>query len=112
MFWRYTYLYIWVRKYESGGLMWPFVYSRMIILFGVFGVLTACVLVVKKAYPQVSGILDMQPVFIRNIVGKASVYRRYISMLRPPTAMLGPDSLPASASWGAESRDWLFSHSM
>jgi hypothetical protein len=43
------------RKYESGGLVWPFAYERVLIIFGLAGVLTACVLVAKRAYTQASG---------------------------------------------------------
>lgn len=34
-------LYIYVRKYESGGLVFfPFVYTRLLIIFGMFGLVT------------------------------------------------------------------------
>lgn len=54
--WRHAVLYIYVRKYESGGLMWPFVFKTMLFIFCIFGVFVACVFAVKRAYVQVGSI--------------------------------------------------------
>ena len=51
--WRHAVLYIYVRKYESGGLMWPFVFKIMLFIFCIFGIFVACVFAVKRAYIQV-----------------------------------------------------------
>eukprot|EP00798_Chlamydomonas_sp_ICE-L_P017208 gene17208-23528_t len=50
LFWRYSLLYVYVRKYESGGLMWPFVFERIIYSYLICTLFTACVFVAKQAY--------------------------------------------------------------
>ena len=55
MFWRYNLLYVYIRKYESGGLMWPFVYMRIIITLAIGFFFTGCVFISKEAYAQVRG---------------------------------------------------------
>ncbi|GMH42492.1 hypothetical protein BSKO_10411 [Bryopsis sp. KO-2023] len=48
--WRYQVLYVFVRKYESGGKMWPFVFNRMLWILWLFQVFTSCILTVKQAF--------------------------------------------------------------
>jgi hypothetical protein len=55
VFWRYTLLYVYVRKYESGGHMWPYVFKRIILCLYICSLFTACVFIVKQAYAQVGG---------------------------------------------------------
>jgi hypothetical protein len=43
-----------IRKYESGGLMWPVLFDRILVAYTMFGLFTACVFVVKRAFAQVS----------------------------------------------------------
>lgn len=50
--WRYQVLYVFVRKYEGGGQMWPFVFNRILVILWLFQVFTSCILTMKKAYWQ------------------------------------------------------------
>ncbi|CAD7699105.1 unnamed protein product [Ostreobium quekettii] len=50
--WRYQVLYVFVRKYESGGKMWPFFFNRMLFCLWLFQVFTSCALTAKAAYYQ------------------------------------------------------------
>jgi len=50
--WRYQVLYVFVRKYESGGTMWPFFFNRMLFCLWLFQVFTSCALTAKAAYYQ------------------------------------------------------------
>ncbi|GAX72909.1 hypothetical protein CEUSTIGMA_g364.t1 [Chlamydomonas eustigma] len=52
MFWRYAVLYIFIRKYESGGMMWPFLFSCILAMLVIMAVFTACTMIVKKAFAQ------------------------------------------------------------
>lgn len=36
--WRHNLTYVYQRKYESGGLMWPFVFNRICVCLGLFQV--------------------------------------------------------------------------
>lgn len=31
LFWRWALLYVYVRKYEGGGTMWPFIFARVMV---------------------------------------------------------------------------------
>jgi len=39
--WRHAVLYIYVRKYESGGMMWPFIFKTMLFIVSTQGRLNA-----------------------------------------------------------------------
>ena len=39
-------------RYESGGLLWPFLFSRILFILNVMAVFTACVMVVKQVRPR------------------------------------------------------------
>jgi len=64
VFWRYTVLYVYIRKYESGGLLWPFLFSRILAMLNIMAVFTACVLMVKKAYIQAIVVLILVPICV------------------------------------------------
>ncbi|GLC35608.1 hypothetical protein PLESTM_000342700 [Pleodorina starrii] len=53
VFWRWALLYVYVRKYEGGGTMWPFTFNRVMVCMAIFPVFTACVFITKHAYVQV-----------------------------------------------------------
>ncbi|PNW73839.1 hypothetical protein CHLRE_13g574850v5 [Chlamydomonas reinhardtii] len=52
LFWRWALLYVYVRKYEGGGTMWPFIFARVMVCMAIFPLFTACVFVTKEAYIQ------------------------------------------------------------
>ena len=64
VFWRYSVLYVYVRKYESGGLMWPFVFQRILVMLVVMAVFTSCVFVVKGAFIQATLLLILVPTWV------------------------------------------------
>ena len=55
--WRYSLLYLYVRKYESGGCLWVYVYTRIMLCLVCFTGFTGCVFLVKAAYTQVGGLV-------------------------------------------------------
>jgi hypothetical protein len=55
VFWRYVLLYVYVRKYESGGRMFPVFFNQLMICLAIFHVFTTSVMVVKGGYWQVMG---------------------------------------------------------
>ena len=57
-------LYVYIRKYESGGLLWPFLFSRILTMLNIMAVFTACVLTVKKAYIQAIIVLILVPIWV------------------------------------------------
>ncbi|KAJ9506276.1 hypothetical protein QJQ45_014057, partial [Haematococcus lacustris] len=62
--WRYSLLYIFIRQYESGGLMWPWFVKRMLVIFAIFGLFTSCVFVVKRAFTQAVLLLVLVPIIL------------------------------------------------
>ncbi|KAI8473306.1 MAG: hypothetical protein J3K34DRAFT_411580 [Monoraphidium minutum] len=50
--WRHNLAYVYQRKYESGGLMWTYLFSRICICLVIMQLFTFCVLIVKQAYVQ------------------------------------------------------------
>ncbi|KAF6257975.1 hypothetical protein COO60DRAFT_1701539 [Scenedesmus sp. NREL 46B-D3] len=52
VYWRYQLIYNFQRKYESGGLMWPFFANRVLVCCGIMVAFTGCVMIVKKAFVQ------------------------------------------------------------
>lgn len=50
--WRYGLLYIYLRVYESGGRMWPFVFTRIVLTLFVLHVFTSALFFVKLAFWQ------------------------------------------------------------
>lgn len=50
--WRHNLSYVYTRKYESGGLMWIFAFSRVVACLVIGQLFTFCVLVVRGAYWQ------------------------------------------------------------
>ena len=46
--WRYCQLYFYERTYESGGLMFEFVFNRVMICQLIFVFFTGCVFIVKR----------------------------------------------------------------
>lgn len=61
VFWRYAVLYIFTRKYESGGQMWPMVFNRMCFILGTFVIFNFSVLLVKKAFIQATVLICTLP---------------------------------------------------
>lgn len=55
VFWRYVLLYVYVRKYESGGRMFPVFFNQLMICLAIFHVFTTSVMLVKGGYWQVRG---------------------------------------------------------
>ncbi|EFJ49655.1 hypothetical protein VOLCADRAFT_104236 [Volvox carteri f. nagariensis] len=64
LFWRWALLYVYVRKYEGGGTMWPFVFNRVLVCLAIFPAFTACVFVTKHAYAQAIVLLVTVPVIL------------------------------------------------
>ncbi|GFH28740.1 uncharacterized protein HaLaN_27281, partial [Haematococcus lacustris] len=64
LFWRYSLLYVYVRKYEGGGQMWPFVFHRVVLCLYICSLFSACVLVVKGAYTQALLLLVTMPLML------------------------------------------------
>eukprot|EP00798_Chlamydomonas_sp_ICE-L_P014457 gene14457-20469_t len=62
IFWRHSLLYVYIRKYESGGLMWPFMFVRIIWFMVITVFFTACVFIVKEAYIQAFLLLGLAPI--------------------------------------------------
>lgn len=50
--WRFGLLYIYLRVYESGGRMWPFVFTRVVLTLFVLHVFTSALFFVKLAFWQ------------------------------------------------------------
>eukprot|EP00798_Chlamydomonas_sp_ICE-L_P013783 gene13783-19691_t len=73
LLWRYTLLYVYIRKYESGGLMWPFLFTRLVYFMLITVFFTTCVFIVKKAYVQAFLLLLLAPLGLLN-------YTRYINL--------------------------------
>ncbi|KAG2443726.1 hypothetical protein HXX76_002072 [Chlamydomonas incerta] len=66
LFWRWALLYVYVRKYEGGGTMWPFIFARVMVCMAIFPLFTACVFVTKEAYIQaILLFVTVPPILIR-----------------------------------------------
>ena len=50
--WRHNLCYVYQRKYESGGLMWTYIFSRICVCLVIMQLFTFCVLAFKGAYVQ------------------------------------------------------------
>ena len=61
--WRHNLCYVYQRKYESGGLMWPYLFNRICVCLVLFQVFTFCVLLFKGAFYQVFLIVAFLPAF-------------------------------------------------
>jgi hypothetical protein len=59
--WRHNLSYVYQRKYESGGMMWIFLFSRIIMCLVIGQLFTFCVLVVRGAYWQAFLIIAFMP---------------------------------------------------
>jgi hypothetical protein len=59
--WRHNLCYVYQRKYESGGLMWTYMFSRICICLVVMQLFTFCVLAVKGAFVQAFLIVAFLP---------------------------------------------------
>ncbi|GLI62080.1 hypothetical protein VaNZ11_004639 [Volvox africanus] len=64
LFWRWSLLYVYVRKYEGGGTMWPFIFNRVMVCMAIFPVFTACVFITKHAYVQAIVLLVTFPIIL------------------------------------------------
>jgi len=65
LIWRYQMLYVFVRKYESGGRMWPLMVNRMIFILWIFQLFTCCVFITKEAYWQAAILWISIPIILR-----------------------------------------------
>eukprot|EP00210_Caulerpa_lentillifera_P008317 g7936.t1 len=65
LIWRYQMLYVFVRKYESGGRMWPLMVNRLIFILWIFQIFTSCVLATKEAYWQAAILWVSVPIILR-----------------------------------------------
>eukprot|EP00879_Flechtneria_rotunda_P012611 GHRR01013169.1.p1 GENE.GHRR01013169.1~~GHRR01013169.1.p1 ORF type:complete len:1229 (+),score=453.96 GHRR01013169.1:316-3687(+) len=61
--WRHNLSYVYQRKYESGGLMWIFLFSRIVMCLVIGQLFTFCVLVVRGAYWQAFLTIAFLPAF-------------------------------------------------
>ncbi|KAI8469089.1 MAG: hypothetical protein J3K34DRAFT_514584 [Monoraphidium minutum] len=52
LYWRYQLIYSCQRKYESGGLFFPFLADRVMISAAVMVAFTGCVMIIKSAWAQ------------------------------------------------------------
>jgi hypothetical protein len=59
--WRHNLTYVYQRKYESGGMMWTFLFSRICMCLIIMQLFTFCVLLVKGAYVQAFLIVAFMP---------------------------------------------------
>jgi len=59
--WRHNLSYVYQRKYESGGMMWIFLFSRIVMCLVIGQLFTFCVLVVRGAYWQAFLIIAFMP---------------------------------------------------
>jgi hypothetical protein len=66
--WRHNLSYVYQRKYESGGMMWMFLFDRIVWCLVIGQLFTFCVLVVRGAYWQAFLIIAVMP---------AATYRYY-----------------------------------
>ncbi|GAX72907.1 hypothetical protein CEUSTIGMA_g362.t1 [Chlamydomonas eustigma] len=64
IFWRYNCLYVYIRKYESGGMLWTFVFSRILMMLVAMAGFTACVMLVKGAYLQAVLLVICVPLWV------------------------------------------------
>ncbi|GIL51096.1 hypothetical protein Vafri_7150 [Volvox africanus] len=64
LFWRWALLYVYVRKYEGGGTMWPFIFNRVMVCMAIFPMFTACVFIAKHAYVQAIVLLVTFPIIL------------------------------------------------
>ncbi|GMH41955.1 hypothetical protein BSKO_09874 [Bryopsis sp. KO-2023] len=62
--WRYQVLYVFVRKYESGGRMWPVVFNRILYCLFLFQFFTSCVLLIKKSFTQAAILWITVPIIL------------------------------------------------
>lgn len=53
-----------IRKYESGGLFWPFLFDRLCEMLIVMSIFTACVFIVKAAYVQACLLIVLSPIWV------------------------------------------------
>jgi hypothetical protein len=60
--WRHNLSYVYQRKYESGGMMWTFIFNRICTCLVIMQLFTFCVLLVKQAYVQATLIAVFLPV--------------------------------------------------
>jgi hypothetical protein len=59
--WRHNLCYVYQRKYESGGLMWTYLFSRICMCLVIMQLFTFCVLAFKGAYVQAFLIVAFMP---------------------------------------------------
>eukprot|EP00210_Caulerpa_lentillifera_P005734 g5482.t1 len=65
LIWRYQMLYVFVRKYESGGCMWPSMVTRLVFILWIFQAFTSCVFLTKKAYWQAAILWITVPIILK-----------------------------------------------
>jgi hypothetical protein len=73
--WRHNLCYVYQRKYESGGLMWTYMFSRICICLVTMQLFTFCVLAFKGAYVQAFLIVAFMPAL--TIKFHRSCHRRF-----------------------------------
>ncbi|KAG2500669.1 hypothetical protein HYH03_001435 [Edaphochlamys debaryana] len=64
LLWRWSLLYVYVRKYESGGTFWPWVFSRVMVSLALFALFTGCVFITRQAYPQACVLFVTVPIIL------------------------------------------------
>jgi hypothetical protein len=63
--WRNSVMYLNVRKYESGGSLWPHVFDRLVVCLLIFQLFMTSLMLVKKAYYQGILLLLTVPIMLK-----------------------------------------------
>eukprot|EP00882_Tetradesmus_deserticola_P006668 GHRQ01007021.1.p1 GENE.GHRQ01007021.1~~GHRQ01007021.1.p1 ORF type:complete len:398 (+),score=195.57 GHRQ01007021.1:139-1194(+) len=80
VYWRYQLIYNYQRKYESGGLMWPFFANRALVCCAIMVAFTGCVMIVKKAFVQAT--LLWVAGIISTLAFRSRLNRRYMNAIQ------------------------------
>lgn len=80
VFWRYQLIYNYQRKYESGGLMWPFFANRILVCCAIMVAFTGCVMIVKKAFVQATLLWVAGLIF--TLAFSSRLNRRYMNTIK------------------------------
>ncbi|KAF8056000.1 ERD4 [Scenedesmus sp. PABB004] len=114
-FWRYQLIFNYQRKYEAGGLLWPFYANRVLVCTFITVAFTGCVMIVKRAFVQAS--LLWVGGFIGIIAFRTRLNRRYMNAIAemplmlaalaprarvPPTAYVPPPLQANGLGWYPE----------
>eukprot|EP00803_Ostreobium_quekettii_P009724 evm.model.scf_220.3 EVM.evm.TU.scf_220.3 scf_220:31260-46576(+) len=113
--WRYQMLYVFVRKYESGGTMWHYVFYRLLICLWLFQFFTSSMLAMKKAYWQATILWITVPILLMKFykvckkelnAGAEHIALETAHMAPPaivrPEVYTPPAMIPGSAVWHPE----------